>query len=440
MNRKTTFLLIFSLALISIKSIAQTDEPADFTGKDFPGIPIYAVKDSVAIIEPEAYYSKINSDVWGLVQNNDDATGDPDNNGCTEGQNVYKEVNGVKYHEQVLEYTGAGYVRAKVKGTFCNDNGYEGQYDPYGECVGKSSEWLIFKIYVSEGEESIYNINFRNIHSQQDGDNDVWLGRIGVNNAEKKADCNHDLYTYQDDWGIYSTTHLDPGIHTFYFAPRSQNFGIDRLVIYSAQNSKWRDALPLSTPVSSELKLAISSLNKDTYSTGESISIPFTTSHPLISGNTFTAQLSDKTGSFDSPTNIGSSTGVTSGTIDATIPSSISEGSGYRIRIVTDKPSLKSNDNGSDITIKEVTGLAQSKITNSEMHLYPNPANEYFVIENKYYKGQINITIRDLVGKKIHDWMSSIGKQNSITHLEKGVYFITVNYKNHSKYFRLVVE
>jgi hypothetical protein len=132
--------------------------------------------------------------------------------------------------------------------------------------------------------------------------------------------------------------------------------------------------------------------------------------------------------------------GVTSGTIDATIPASVSEGNGYRVRVVADKPSLKASDNGSDITIKKVTSIAKSNRAISEINLFPNPADTYFVVKNNQLNGEINITISDLTGKEINNYTSSIGKKNSITHLKNGVYIITVNYETQNKRFRLVVE
>jgi hypothetical protein len=71
--------------------------------------------------------------------------------------------------------------------------------------------------------------------------------------------------------------------------------------------------------------------------------IPFTAVGTYNSGNIFTAQLSNSSGSFSSPTVIGTLTGTTSGTIIATIPNSISLGGGYQIRVVTSNPSLSDN-------------------------------------------------------------------------------------------------
>lgn len=70
-------------------------------------------------------------------------------------------------------------------------------------------------------------------------------------------------------------------------------------------------------------------------------------------GSTFTAQLSDHTGSFATPTSVGSVTsdGTGSQVISATIPASASTGTGYRIRVVSLNPDVTGTDNGSGLTI-----------------------------------------------------------------------------------------
>lgn len=88
---------------------------------------------------------------------------------------------------------------------------------------------------------------------------------------------------------------------------------------------------------------------------GTSISVPFTLTGTYTAGNTITAQLSDASGSFASPTNIGSVTATASGTITATIPAGTVTGTGYRIRVVSSTPVLTATDNGTNITINLVS-------------------------------------------------------------------------------------
>jgi gliding motility-associated-like protein len=70
-----------------------------------------------------------------------------------------------------------------------------------------------------------------------------------------------------------------------------------------------------------------------------------------VTGNVFTAQLSDAFGSFAFPVNIGSVASITSGSIACTIPVGTPVGSGYRVRVVASNVPFISNDNGINIVI-----------------------------------------------------------------------------------------
>ncbi len=70
-------------------------------------------------------------------------------------------------------------------------------------------------------------------------------------------------------------------------------------------------------------------------------------------GNIFRAQLSDATGSFANPVNIGQVNSTQSGIINATIPANTPLGTGYRIRVVSTNPAFTGTDNGFDIIIGE---------------------------------------------------------------------------------------
>lgn len=67
-------------------------------------------------------------------------------------------------------------------------------------------------------------------------------------------------------------------------------------------------------------------------------SIPYSTINDYGSGNTFTLQLSDATGSFASPTILGTTTNIKGATIPCTVPGAITSGTGYRIRMVSSNP------------------------------------------------------------------------------------------------------
>ncbi len=90
------------------------------------------------------------------------------------------------------------------------------------------------------------------------------------------------------------------------------------------------------------------------YCPGASIFVAYHAKGWWGGGATYTAQLSDASGSFAAPTNIGSYTPAAliyqSGVITATLPIG-ANGSNYRIRVVSSNPVITSPDNGFPITI-----------------------------------------------------------------------------------------
>jgi hypothetical protein len=68
-------------------------------------------------------------------------------------------------------------------------------------------------------------------------------------------------------------------------------------------------------------------------------------------GNVFSVELSNATGSFASPTVIGSVTSTTAGTIICTIPTGVASGAGYRIRVTSSNVRSKMPDNGTNLSI-----------------------------------------------------------------------------------------
>ncbi len=90
-------------------------------------------------------------------------------------------------------------------------------------------------------------------------------------------------------------------------------------------------------------------------SNGAAISIPFTLTGTMNAGNIVTAQLSNSSGSFSTPVVLGTLATTTSGTISGTIPAGTLTGSGYRVRVVSSNYAITAADNGSDISINNIT-------------------------------------------------------------------------------------
>ncbi|MCO5252046.1 MAG: hypothetical protein M9949_11600 [Candidatus Kapabacteria bacterium] len=96
-------------------------------------------------------------------------------------------------------------------------------------------------------------------------------------------------------------------------------------------------------------------LTATTFCQGENVEIAFDVAGLFNKDNTFTAELSDETGDFAIPTEIGTTFGQSSGTfLTAYIPGEATAGSMYRIRVVADMPEFESDDNGTNITINSV--------------------------------------------------------------------------------------
>ncbi len=93
---------------------------------------------------------------------------------------------------------------------------------------------------------------------------------------------------------------------------------------------------------------------------GEEVLVDYTASNSFLSGNVFVAQLSDATGSFASPVDIGSeSTIFRSGTITATIPTG-RRGMEFRIRVISSNPVVEGTDNGTDLEIDRTRPVISS--------------------------------------------------------------------------------
>jgi hypothetical protein len=87
------------------------------------------------------------------------------------------------------------------------------------------------------------------------------------------------------------------------------------------------------------------------YCQGSNISVPYTVTGSFTGGNIFSLQLSDATGSFSSPTSIGTLTATGNGTVQGTIPLAQTPGNGYRVRVVSSNPAVTGTDNGQNIVI-----------------------------------------------------------------------------------------
>ncbi len=99
--------------------------------------------------------------------------------------------------------------------------------------------------------------------------------------------------------------------------------------------------------------------------TTTSVTVNFTATGTYTAGNVYTAEISDATGSFASPTAIGNLSSTVSGvlTIPCTVPGTLPAGTGYRIRVLSTNPSVTGSDNGADLVISSAPTVTQDPFT-----------------------------------------------------------------------------
>ncbi|MDD3077863.1 MAG: GEVED domain-containing protein [Paludibacter sp.] len=96
------------------------------------------------------------------------------------------------------------------------------------------------------------------------------------------------------------------------------------------------------------------------FAAGDTVNVPFTVDGSFIDSNLFTLQLSDTHGDFSSPVNIGTLSGISSASIQGSIPVNTSTGTGYRMRVIGNNPVITGTDNWADIVINELSGVYMS--------------------------------------------------------------------------------
>lgn len=142
----------------------------------------------------------------------------------------------------------------------------------------------------------------------------------------------------------------------------------------SCGNTTWGEVEDYSLNVLSSDPINTGTILPASFCSGSSINVPYTISGTFNIGNVFTAQLSDASGSFDSPVSIGSLVSTSQGTIPATIPSSALSGTGYRIRVVSSNPVEIGTDNGVDLTIDippSITDMTETTVSNISFTVIP---------------------------------------------------------------------
>jgi gliding motility-associated-like protein len=104
--------------------------------------------------------------------------------------------------------------------------------------------------------------------------------------------------------------------------------------------------------------LTIPDLKKVTYCPSDTIFVQYSATGTFSPTNEFKVEISDRNGIFSTPVYIGKATSAVSGTIAAIIPGNLPAGNGYRIRVISSSPMLRSNKSTPDLRINAPTAVA----------------------------------------------------------------------------------
>jgi hypothetical protein len=129
------------------------------------------------------------------------------------------------------------------------------------------------------------------------------------------------------------------------------------------------------------MAITITNVSGSTFCAGEAISVVFNVTGTIGTGNDFQLQLSNSSGSFASPTLLGSITSNTTGskTIVANLPLSLTTGSGYKVRIRATNAVTLSGES-SAITINAVP--AQASVITGTANVCPAQTGLVYSVTN----------------------------------------------------------
>ena len=127
--------------------------------------------------------------------------------------------------------------------------------------------------------------------------------------------------------------------------------------------------------VTADTTLGTAVVKGENFCGGAVVTVDFAITGKYDDANIFTAQLSDASGSFSSPVNIGTLESPLNTSIYAIIPLATPAGTGYRIRVMSSNPTLIGSDNGIDIEINQ-TDCVNNIV---KLDVKPIAVIEYFI-------------------------------------------------------------
>ncbi|MBD3240742.1 MAG: hypothetical protein GF331_09175 [Chitinivibrionales bacterium] len=224
-NSRRRFSASVVLTLAVVLGARAGDDPSDYSPADFPG-PVYQV-------DPAGLYAVVDIENLPAVQTS-----------------AWSQENNSTAPEYGNNYTGTHFY-------IYRGPNYTGSHpDANHTRQGDKNTWLTFKVHIPSGGAGLYKMAVYKSHLLHDGDNDCWIGYIGM-----PASVPIGRYGWgardRFSWGNQSMEDnrdgfaLEEGLNAVYVGGRSKGFAVSRIAIYKATGGNKTKALNPSTPQSS---------------------------------------------------------------------------------------------------------------------------------------------------------------------------------------------
>lgn len=211
------------VALGALGAVAG-DDPSNFSPSQFPG--------EVYQMDPQGLYAIVN--VENLPASNH-------RNWKAEDRTTRPEYGRNHVGDHFFTYQGPKYVGVHPD----TDHSRQGDKD----------SWLVFKFMVPQGQGGYYKMLVRKSHLLHDGDNDCWVGYIGMPKSVVIGRYGWGARNYFT-WGNTNMEdnrkgfQLSEGLNAVYVGGRSQGFAVCRIAVYKASGGDESAAENTATPES----------------------------------------------------------------------------------------------------------------------------------------------------------------------------------------------
>ncbi|MEG1586855.1 MAG: T9SS type A sorting domain-containing protein, partial [Bacteroidales bacterium] len=219
------------------------------------------------------------------------------------------------------------------------------------------------------------------------------------------------------------TTNQLPGIGT---GGVDHVYADDAVLIY-------KPVLSVETPVIANLQ------EGDSFELSFTLTGTMSVSNIAADANTVHAELSDHTGSFDTPVVISEPvTTDESGTLQVKLPTRMISGDQYKIRVVTTNYPMTQEAAGNLAIEGSDTGTDLKETMTSGLKVYPNPAKERLFITGADNQNYRILNIAGRVIRATATYRSVEGIDTSV--LTPGIYFIEINGAKSTEILKFIKE